>query len=386
MLRKILLSIFASFYLVNTNLAFASILDNKIVVDAKAAMLMEANTGGIILAQNENDKLAPASVTKIMTILLIYDKIADQILKWDDLVTVSDYAASMGGSQIFLEPMEQMSVRDLTKSIIIASGNDAAVAMAEHIGGSEEAFVAMMNERAVELGMKDTNFKNACGLPAPEHVTSAHDIAIMSRELITKYPQVFEFTKIWMDTIVHNTVKGSKEFGLSNTNKLLKSYNATTGLKTGSTDEALYCISATAEKDGMSLIAVILGSQTPQIRFSEAVKMFDFGFNNYVLEKGDEAGTKKGEVEVYKGSKDKVEIIVERQVKNLIKKGKSSNLESKIEVIDGIKAPFKSGFKVGEITYYFDGEEVGRSNLITAESVNKAGLFKNVSKTFKEWI
>lgn len=198
-------------------------------LQSKSAVLMEADTGTIIYEQNSHEKLPPASVTKVMTLLLIYDAVADGKIKWDDMVTVSEHAASMGGSQVYLEPTEQQMVHDMTKCIAIASANDAAVSMAEYIGGSEEGFVELMNKRAKQLGMNDTNFVNACGLDADGHITSAHDIALMSRELTTKYPEVQEFTKTWQDTIIHKTRKGETEFGLTNTNKLLKWYDGATG-------------------------------------------------------------------------------------------------------------------------------------------------------------
>ncbi|MCL2461706.1 MAG: D-alanyl-D-alanine carboxypeptidase, partial [Defluviitaleaceae bacterium] len=213
----------------------------KMNVSAKASLLMEPVTGKVLLEQNAHAKLPPASVTKVMTILLIYEAIDEGKIGWNDMVTVSQHAASMGGSQVYLEAMEQQSVTDLTKSIIIASANDAAVAMAEYIAGSEDGFVTMMNAKAAELGMADTRFENACGLPSPGHVTSAYDIAVMSRELITKYPGVFKYTKIWMDKITHKTARGEADFGLTNTNKLIRTYPSATGLKTGSTNGALYC-------------------------------------------------------------------------------------------------------------------------------------------------
>ncbi|MBQ7241750.1 MAG: D-alanyl-D-alanine carboxypeptidase, partial [Firmicutes bacterium] len=226
---------------------------------SKSVILKEANTDTIIYETNSHEALPPASITKIMTLLLIYDACAEGRFKWDDPVTVSEHAASMGGSQVFLEPYETQTAADMTKCIAIASANDAAVAMAEFIGGSEEGFVAQMNEKAKELGMEDTHFVNACGLDADGHLSSAYDIALMSEELMSRYPEVKEYTTTWQDTITHNTKKGSTEFGLTNTNKLIKWYPYATGLKTGSTGKALCCLSGTAEKNGLSLVAVVMG-------------------------------------------------------------------------------------------------------------------------------
>ncbi len=355
-------------------------------VNAKAAVLMEASSGIVLLEQNPHERLAPASVTKVMTMLLIYEAITDGRIKWEDMVTISDHAAAMGGSQIFLEPMEQQTVRDLTKSIVVASANDAAVAMAEFIAGSEDGFVVMMNNKAKELGMNDTNFVNACGLDTPGHVTSAYDIALMSRELVTKHPQIFEFTKIWMDTIVHKTARGDSDFGLANTNKLIRSYAGATGLKTGSTSEALFCISATANRDGMEQIAVILGSPDSATRFHEAMKMLDYGFANYSVSKGDEAGAMKGNVKVFKGKTEAVEVAVKNQVTCLVPKGKNAPLESKVEMLDALNAPVAKGAKAGEIVYYFQEKEVGRSDLVATEDVAAATFPDMLGRTFRDWL
>jgi len=354
-------------------------------VNAKAALLMEPVTGRILLEQNAHEQLEPASVTKVMTILLIFEALDQGKIGWDDIVTCSAHAASMGGSQVYLEAMEQQSVRDLVKAIVISSGNDAAVAMAEYIAGSEEGFVTMMNSRAKELGMKDTHFENACGLHADGHVSSAYDIAVMSRELITKHPDVFKYSTIWMDKLIHKTARGVEEFGLSNTNRLLKSYPAATGLKTGSTSQALYCISATAEKNGLQLNAVILGSPDPNTRFGEAIKMMDYGFANYAMAAGDPADTLIGEIPVIKGSKEQVQVKVKDQAHALIPKGKSTELEKRIEADSAVKAPFEKGVKAGEIVYLYEGKEVGRSDLVTAEAVRRATLPDIIGRVLNGW-
>ena len=244
----------------------------EVEVQAPSAVLMEASTGAVLYEKDADTRRAPASVTKIMTMLLIFDALEDGKIALEDEVSTSEYAASMGGSQVFLEPGETQSVDTMLKCISVASANDACTAMAEYIAGSEEAFVKMMNERAAGLGMKNTTFQNCNGLDTEGHLTTARDIALMSRELIEKYPKIHDYCMIWMDTITHTTKKGTSEFGLSNTNKLVRQYPYATGLKTGSTDEAKFCVSATAEKDGMELIAVILGGENSKQRFQDATK------------------------------------------------------------------------------------------------------------------
>ena len=354
-------------------------------VNAKAAVLMEPVSGVLLLSQNPHEKLAPASVTKVMSMLLIYEAIADGRIKWDDVVTVSDHAAGMGGSQIFLEPMEQQTVRDLTKAVVIASANDAVVALGEYIAGSEEGFVLMMNNRARDLGLRDTHFVNACGLDADGHVTSAYDIALMTRELMLKHPEVFEFTKIWMDSITHRTARGESEFGLTNTNRLIRSYTGATGLKTGSTAQALYCIAATATRDGMDQIAVVLGAPDPGVRFGEAMKMLDYGFANYSVKKGEAADTVKDTVKIFKGDMETIGVAVKEQVTCLVPKGKTAEMESKIELLDTLSAPAPKGTKAGEIVYTFEGKEVGRSDLVTVEDVAKASLGNILGRTLRDW-
>ncbi|MCL2592374.1 MAG: D-alanyl-D-alanine carboxypeptidase [Defluviitaleaceae bacterium] len=358
---------------------------NSFNINAKAAILMEPETGKVIVEHNADEQLPPASVTKVMTMLLIYEAIAQGKIKWDDMVTTSEHAANMGGSQIFLEPGEMQTVRDLTKSIVVSSANDASVAMAEFIAGSEEGFVQKMNEKAKELGMKNTNFMNASGLDTEGHVTSARDIAIMSRELITKHPEVFEFTTIWMDTIIHRTARGESEFGLSNTNRLLRTYRGATGLKTGSTSQALFCISATAERDGLQLIAVILGAPDSVTRFGEAKKLLDYGFANYRIEKGYEAGTEKGEVAVNKGQAESVRVVVQEEISVIMPKGNNVALESRVELLDSLDAPVAAGTKAGEVIYTAEGKEVGRSSLVTAENIERISLDRMIVRLLNRW-
>ena len=255
----------------------------ELELESPSVIMMEPSTGQILYEKNADEQRHPASVTKVMTLLLIFDEIAEGHMQLTDTVTISAHAASMGGSQCFFEEGETQIVEDMIKCIIIASGNDAAVAMGEHIAGSEEAFVQQMNERAAELNMTNTHFENACGLDAEGHLTTARDIAIMSRELTVKHPEIFQYSTIWMDSITHVTQRGSSDFGLSNTNKLLKTYPYCTGLKTGYTSEAGFSISATATKDGIDLIAVVMGAGTKEIRNQEVCKLFDYGYANCSL-------------------------------------------------------------------------------------------------------
>ena len=357
----------------------------SLTIDAKAAVIMEASSGEIIFNQNGNVRRAPASVTKVMTMLLIYEALAQNRISWDDIVTTSEHAASMGGSQIYLEPGEQQSVRDLVKAVVIASANDAAVALAEFISGSEESFVDLMNKKARALGMENTSFRNACGLDAEGHFTTAEDIAKMSRELITKYPEVQEFATIWMDTIVHKTHRGEEEFGLTNTNKLVKWYTGTTGLKTGSTSEALYCLAATANRGEMELIAVVLGAPNPTTRFQEAMKMLDYGYANYKVVKGELPGTMVGTISVSKGVAPNVAVMVENLVSDVTEKGSNSELEGEVFINESIQAPVEAGTVVGEIVYEYEGQEIGRSPLVTEEAVEKAGLVDMVGRLLGIW-
>jgi len=354
-------------------------------INAKSAVIMEPMTGKILFQKNQDEMFAPASVTKIMTLLLIYDSVSQKKISWDDSVTVSEHAASMGGSQIFLEPNEKQKVSELTKSIAIASANDAAVAMAEFIGGSEENFVQMMNAKAKELGMNNTVFKNACGLDTEGHIMSAKDIAVMSRELIMNYPDIKKYTTTWQDTIVHSTKKGDTEFGLTNTNKLIKWYEGATGLKTGSTGNAMYCLSGTAERNGMELIAVVMAAPDPKVRFQEVMKMLDYGFANYTVIKGGEKNAKVGEVAVFKGKENFVGAIIKDEVKVVVPKGAKSEVEVKSELSQGIAAPFEAGGKVGEAVFFYEGKEVGRSDIVTEKRVEKAGLSDIFKKLAVMW-
>ncbi len=332
-------------------------------LDCKSAVLMEAKTGTVLCAFNETEALPPASVTKVMTLLLCMEEIASGKLKLDDMVTASAHATSMGGSQIYLKEGEQMSVEDMLKSVVIASANDAAVALAEHIAGSEEAFVKRMNERAASLGMKNTHFENTNGLDdtTQNHLISALDIALMSRE-ICKYPKIFEYSSIWMDTIRNGA------FGLTNTNRLIRFYKGATGLKTGSTSKAGFCISATAERDGMTLIAVIMGAPNRDVRNESAKKLFDYGFANYALYSS--PSFEHDPLRVTGGVRNECTLTAE-PFYALVSKADASRIEAVMNLPESISAPVRTGDVVGSISYVLGGKEVGSVNINAAESVEK---------------
>lgn len=353
-------------------------------ISAPSAVLMEASTGTVIFEKDSDTALPPASVTKIMTMLLIFDALEEGSIGLDDEVTTSEYAASMGGSQVFLEPGEIQTVDTMLKCIAVASANDACVAMSEYICGSEEEFVRRMNERAKELGMKNTNFVNCNGLDAQGHVTSARDIALMSRELITKYPQVHDYSMIWMENITHTTKKGTTEFGLTNTNKLVRQYEYTTGLKTGSTGDAKFCVSATGEKNGIEMIAVVMAAENSKERFADAVKLLNYGFGRCQLYT-DEEEEGIEDIEVESGVEDTVGVQRADPFSYLDTAGADLNsIEKKIEMEKEVKAPLKKGDVVGYIVYKLDGKEIGRSELIAEKSVKKAGIMDFLRRALKE--
>ena len=357
----------------------------QLSLESKSGILMDAATGTILYEKNSHEAMPPASVTKVMTMLLIYEAEEAGQFSWKDSVQVSEHAASMGGSQVFLEPGEIQTAADMTKCIAIASANDAAVAMAEFVAGSEEAFVERMNKRAKELGMQDTCFRNACGLDTDGHMTSAHDIAVMSRELMTRFPEIREYTTTWQDRIVHKTRKGESEFGLTNTNKLIKWYEGATGLKTGSTGKALYCLSGTADRDGLHLIAVVMAAPDFKVRFQETMKLLDYGFANYSAQKGLPAEEKMAEIPITKGMADTVDAVVKEEISFLLKKDSGKEWETKVETLPTVDAPVKKGEKVGEVVYTISGKEVGRADLITAEDVEKADLGTMLERMLKIW-
>ena len=330
---------------------------------APSAILMEKQTGTVLYAKDEHTQREPASVTKIMTLLLTMEAIDNGRLSYDDLVTGSAHASSMGGSQIWLKEGEQMSVRDLLKAVCVVSGNDAAVALGEHLAGSEEAFVERMNKRAQELGMNDTHFVNATGLPAEGHVTSAHDIALMSRELILRHPDIRQFTTIWMDSLRDGTSM------LVNTNKLIRFYNGATGLKTGSTDAAGYCLSATAERDGMELIAVILKGRTSDERFADARALLDYGFATYCLVTvtPDEA---LQPLRVNLGERSVVQPVLSRENTLMLEKTAANSLQKELALPESVGAPVAEGDRLGELRVTDgSGETVAVLPILAGESV-----------------
>lgn len=347
----------------------------SVTVTAPSVLLMEASSGKVLYEKDADTKRPPASVTKVMTILLIYDALAAGKIQKEDVVTTSEYAASMGGSQVFLEAGEEQTVDTLLKCIVVSSANDACVAMAEYIAGTEEAFVQQMNERARSLGMENTVFKNCNGLDTDGHVTTARDIALMSRELITKYPDVYEYTKIWMDTIVHRTKKGEEEFGLSNTNKLIRQYSYATGLKTGSTGEAKFCLSATAQKDGIDLIAVIMAAPDVKARFADAQTLLNYGFSICRKYEDSDWESVQKTVKVERGEEDQVEVMPNSGFSYLDVSGADlSKVEKKVVPKSSLKAPVEKGQKAGTVQYLLNGEKIGEVDLVAVDDVPSMSL------------
>lgn len=355
------------------------------LIQAPSGVLMEAQTGTVIYQKDSDTRRSPASITKIMTLILIFDALEKGNLKLDDIVTTSAYAKSMGGSQVFLEEGETQTVETLIKCIVIASGNDASVAMAEHICGSEQEFVRHMNERATELGMKNTHFEDCCGLTdSSNHYATARDIAIMSRELITKYPKILEYSSIWMENITHVTKQGTKEFGLTNTNKLLRSYDGCVGLKTGSTSLAKYCLSAVAKRNKITLIAVVMAAPDYKVRFKDAASMLNYGFsrcNLYI----DEKMQPLPEVPVKKGKEKSVPLAYEKQFQYLNTDGETiGKVEKKLRIHREVKAPLKKGSQAGEMIYSADGKELGRVRILYARTIGQATYLDCVKELLKK--
>lgn len=341
-------------------------------VSAPSVLLMEASTGTVIYEKNSHDILHPASITKIMTLILIFDALENDQISLDDTVTVSEYAASMGGSQVYLEPGETQTVDTMIKCISIASANDACVAMAEHICGSESEFVRQMNERAKGLGMKDTTFVNCCGLDTDGHMTSAYDVALMSRELITKHPEIHNYCTIWMENITHTTAKGTSEFGLTNTNKLIKQYEYATGLKTGSTGLAKYCVSATAKKDDLELIAVVMAAPDYKIRFTDATTLLNYGFGKCHLY-SDSNKDKLTSLDVDKGTSEFVGLTYESPFSYISTDGSDlSGISKSLELPEVATAPITKGDIAGKAVYSLNGKEIGYVNILYTDSVEAA--------------
>lgn len=348
-------------------------------VNAKSLILMEAGTGEILYEKNPDEKLPIASVTKIMTMLLIMEAINSGKIALDDMVSVSERAMSMGGSTMFLETGEELSVSDMLKGIAVASANDGAVAMAEHIAGSESSFVEMMNNRAEELGMTNTNFVNTNGLDDDNHYSSAKDVAIMSRELL-KHEKIFEYTTIWTDSLRDG------KFELANTNKLIRFYKGANGLKTGSTSKAQCCLSATALRDGMQLIAVVLGAVNSKERFGAASSLLDYGFANYAVSKPVLKDEEIGIAEVLKGEEDTVSAVAEKESSILIKKGNSGEIERQTEFSKTLSAPVKKGDIIGKIDLISEGEIVDSVNIIASKDIKKKSFFKYYLYVCGKWL
>ena len=359
--------------------------DTAVEVTAPSAILMEMTTGTVLYEKDADTARPPASVTKVMTMLLIFDALAEGKIQLEDEVTTSEYASSMGGSQVFLETGEKQTVETLLKCISVASANDACVAMAEYISGNEEEFVRQMNLRAEGLGMKHTHFVNCNGLDAEGHETSALDIALISRELLLKYPEIHNYCTIWMENITHTTSKGSSEFGLTNTNKLIRQYEYATGLKTGSTGKAKFCVSATAEKNGVSLIAVIMGAEDSKARFKDAVTLLNYGFGKCQMYT-DEKMPSLDPISVTGGIQESISLEYEKKFTYLDTTGANLNaVTSRLQIPDKVNAPVKKGDTVGQRIYYLDEKEIGSVNLLAEETVKKAGFFDYLRKALY-WI
>lgn len=344
------------------------------LITSPHGVLMEASTGQIIYQKDMDTRVKPASITKIMTLILIFDELEKGNLKLEDQVVTSAYARSMGGSQVFLEEGEKQTVETMIKCIVIASGNDASVAMAEHVAGSEAEFVKRMNERAAGLGMENTHFEDCCGLTESDgHYTSAHDVALMSRELIEKYPEILDYSSVWMENITHVTEKGTAPFGLTNTNKLLRSYDGCLGLKTGSTSVAKYCVSAVAVRDGITLISVVMTAPDYKVRFQDAATMLDLGFGSCSLYV-DQEHQKLPDIAVEGGVKEELSCGYAEDFRYLDTQGKPlDSVEKRIELADSVKAPAQKGDKVGTVEYYLEGEKIGAVDLVLSEGTSKAG-------------
>lgn len=345
-----------------------------------SAVLIEQNSGQVLYNQNMHEKLRPASVTKVMTILLIMEAINSGKLSYTDKIPCSEKAAGMGGSQIWLDVREELTVDEMLKAICVVSANDCTVAMAEYLAGSEEAFVVQMNTKAKELGMNDTTFKNCHGIDEDGHVTSAYDIALMSRELLTKHPSITKYTTIYMDSL-----RDGKS-SLVNTNKLVRNYKGATGLKTGSTSVALYNLSASATRNDLSLIAVIMKAPTSPIRFAEAQKLLDYGFNNFEYKKLANKNDLIKEISVDKGIENSVNAILENDSGVLIQKGQNKDIVQSVQLTDSINAPVYAGQVLGNVTYSLNGNEIGNVNIVAEKSVGKNTAFNMIEHVFFNWL
>ena len=353
--------------------------NNSLNLESGAAILIEQSSGEVLYAHNVHEKLRPASVTKVMSLLLIMEALDNGQISLDDQVPCSENAHSMGGSQIWLDTTETLSVNDMIKSMCVVSANDCTVAMAEYLAGSEEAFVQRMNAKAKDLGMNDTTFKNCHGIDEDGHVTSAYDIALMSRELLKNHPQITNYTTIWMDSIRD----GKSE--LTNTNKLVRNYKGATGLKTGSTSLALYNLSASATRNDLSLIAVIMKAPSTKIRFSEATKLLDYGFANYNAKSFGHKGDIVTSTFVNKGISNSVNLVLENDASILLKKGADPNIEQNVTINDNISAPIQKGDCLGKVTYTLNNEQLLEINLLAESNIEKNTVWNLTTSLYQRW-
>lgn len=379
-MKRFFISLLIMAVLISVSSPFASAQEGTVELadNAKSAILIERDTGEILYDKNSNEKLPPASMTKIMTMLIIMEALDKGSISYSEKVRTSEHAASMGGSQIFLEPGEEMTVEEMLKGIAIGSGNDASVAMAEKIAGSEEAFVEMMNQKVKDLGLKNTLFQNPTGLPADNHYSTAYDMAIMAKELL-KYEGITKFTGKYEDYLRQDS---DNKFWLVNTNRLVKFYPGVDGLKTGFTTEAKYCLTATAEKDGMRLISVVFGAPTPKDRNKQVTKMLDFGFSQYKTHPLYERNQTVSDVKVSKGTKKTVKIVTSEPISLLTKKGEEiDDVKKEIVVAEHINAPIKKGDEIGKLVIKKDGKVLSESNLVAGEDIGAASWWKLFKRT-----
>ena len=359
----------------------------ELEISAPSAVLMEPSTGTVLYEKNGEEQRSPASITKIMTLLLIFEALEDRQITLEEEAVTSAYAKSMGGSQVFLEEGEKQTVETLIKCIVVASGNDASVVMAEHLAGSEGEFVKKMNEKARELGIVHTQFEDCCGLTdSTGHYTTASDVAIASRELITRFPQALTYSSIWMENITHRTAQGEKEFCLTNTNKLIRSYDGCVGLKTGSTSVAKYCVSAVAKRGEVTLLAVIMGAPDPKVRFKDAATLLNYGFGicNLYLDENQET---PDPIPVKGGVKEEAACKFAGEFRYLDTEGKNlSQIEKKLVYKKDLQAPVKKGETVGEAQYRLDGKVIGKTDIVAAEAVKKASLWDYIRQVGKKMI
>jgi D-alanyl-D-alanine carboxypeptidase (penicillin-binding protein 5/6) len=380
--RSSCLSLILAILLVMSNITTIIAAQSPFDLQARSAILMDYETGTVLYEKNPDEKLPIASLTKIMTILLVLEAIDDGKLKLDDKVQISEHASSMGGSQVFLHEGESLSVDSLLKAVIVASGNDASVALAEKVAGTHEVFVSRMNERARELGMTNTRFANSTGLPADNNYSTARDVSLMSRELL-KHPLFYRWSTIWVDTLEESRNKTE----LANTNRLIRFYDGTDGIKTGSTQEAGYCLSATAKRGNMRLLSIVLNAPSTKIRFSESSKMMDYGFANYEvvsLLKKDQVV--ENQVPISGGKEEIINGVVSKDVNFLIKSGESKEYEREIVLDEKIKAPLEKGDKIGTLTLKQDNKIVQKIDIVSDREVLKANVFDYFKKIFDHWV